>query len=59
MALTFSWKIGVMPGNVFAALLNDRLVAKGTVMEVMIVFFQVRRLATRTADTLTYKCPRG
>ncbi|GLI62166.1 hypothetical protein VaNZ11_004746, partial [Volvox africanus] len=40
LALTFSWKIGVVPSNIFAALLNDRLVAKGTVMEVMIVFFQ-------------------
>ncbi|KAG2495158.1 hypothetical protein HYH03_006766 [Edaphochlamys debaryana] len=40
LALTFSWKIGVVPGNIFAALANDRLVAKGTVMEVMIVFFQ-------------------
>lgn len=40
LALTFSWKIGVMPANVFQAMLNDRLVAKGSVMEVLTVFFQ-------------------
>lgn len=42
LAQTFSWKIGVVPSNIFAAMLNDRLVAKGTVLEVLIVFFQVR-----------------
>ncbi|KXZ51094.1 hypothetical protein GPECTOR_14g77 [Gonium pectorale] len=40
LALTFTWKIGVVPANIFAALLNDRLVAKGTVLDVMIQFFQ-------------------
>lgn len=41
MALTFSLKVGVMPENIFASLLSDRLVAKGTVLEVMCIFFQV------------------
>lgn len=55
LALTFSWKIGVVPGNIFAALLNDRLVAKGTVLEVMIVFFQVRAGAGRAAGWAGYR----
>ncbi len=32
----------MVPSNIFAAMLNDRLVAKGTVLEVLLVFFQVR-----------------
>ncbi|PNW82888.1 hypothetical protein CHLRE_06g298350v5 [Chlamydomonas reinhardtii] len=52
LALTFSWKIGVVPGNIFAALLNDRLVAKGTVLEVMIVFFQEFLAKDTTLDDL-------
>lgn len=40
LALVFSNKIAVLPENVFAAMFNDRLVAKGTVLEVLTVFFQ-------------------
>lgn len=42
LALTFSLKIGVLTENIFSAMLNDRLVAKGTVLEVFTIFLQVR-----------------
>ena len=41
MALVFSTKVAVLPENVFSALLNDRLVAKGTVLELFTTFLQV------------------
>ncbi|MEW5300680.1 MAG: hypothetical protein WDW36_003594 [Sanguina aurantia] len=40
LALTFTLKVGVLPENIFQSMLNDRLVAKGTVLEVITVFFQ-------------------
>ncbi|GFH22330.1 W2 domain-containing protein, partial [Haematococcus lacustris] len=33
-------KIAVLPDNIFGAMLNDRLVAKGTVQEVFTIFCQ-------------------
>jgi hypothetical protein len=41
LALTFVNKISILPENIFAAMLNDRLVTKGTVEEVFTVFCQV------------------
>lgn len=45
-ALMFSpqIKLGVLPENTLTALLNDRLVQKGTVLEFVTVFFKVRPL---------------
>lgn len=40
MALVLQYKIAVLPDNIFAAMLNDRLVAKGTVLEVLTLFLQ-------------------
>jgi len=40
LALTFALKIGVLTDNIFSAMLNDRLVAKGTVLEVFTIFLQ-------------------
>uniref|UniRef100_A0A7S0V4U6 W2 domain-containing protein n=1 Tax=Polytomella parva TaxID=51329 RepID=A0A7S0V4U6_9CHLO len=40
LALTFSMKIIALPENIFSALLNDRLVQKGSVLEVLCVFFR-------------------
>jgi hypothetical protein len=40
----FSQKVGVLPEKMFTALLNDRLVAKGTVLEFITNLFKVRRL---------------
>lgn len=41
LALIFSQKINVVPENILTSLLNDRLVVKGTVQEVLTIFFQV------------------
>lgn len=41
LALVLSLKIAVVPENIFSAMYNDRLVAKGTVLEVLVVFCQV------------------
>jgi hypothetical protein len=40
--MVFSYKLGALPENVLTTLLNDRLVAKGTVCEFITTFFQVR-----------------
>jgi hypothetical protein len=40
--MVFSYKLGALPENVLQTLLNDRLVAKGSVMHFMTTFFQVR-----------------
>lgn len=40
-AMVFSYKLGALPENVLQTLLNDRLVAKGSVMHFMTTFFQV------------------
>jgi hypothetical protein len=40
LALTFHYKIQVSAENIFESLLHDRLVAKGSVLEVITVFFQ-------------------
>lgn len=40
LALVLQYKIAVLPDNIFAAMLNDRLVAKGTVLEVLTLFLQ-------------------
>jgi hypothetical protein len=39
--MVFSYKLGALPENVLQTLLNDRLVAKGSVMHFMTTFFQV------------------
>lgn len=39
-ALVFSQKLGALPENVLSTLLNDRLVAKGTVLEFITNFFK-------------------
>jgi hypothetical protein len=41
LALTFVNKIAILPENIFTAMFNDRLVTKGTVVEVLTVFCQV------------------
>lgn len=51
LALVFSLKLNVLPENVFAALLNDRLVAKGTVRDLVTAFFQ-EYLSKDTMDDL-------
>lgn len=40
LALVFIQKISVVPENIISSCLNDRLVVKGTMLEVMTVFFQ-------------------
>ncbi|KAF6265503.1 armadillo-type protein [Scenedesmus sp. NREL 46B-D3] len=40
-AMAFSYKLGCLPENVLQTLLNDRLVAKGSVMGFVTTFFQV------------------
>lgn len=40
--MAFSYKLGCLPENVLQTLLNDRLVAKGSVMGFVTTFFQVR-----------------
>lgn len=40
LALVFSQKINVVPENIISACFNDRLVLKGTMLEVLTVFFQ-------------------
>mmetsp|Transcript_12741 Transcript_12741/g.22531 ORF Transcript_12741/g.22531 Transcript_12741/m.22531 type:complete len:420 (-) Transcript_12741:347-1606(-) len=40
LALVFTQKIGIMPENLFTAMMNDRLVGKGTMLEMVTVFFQ-------------------
>ncbi|GAX74543.1 hypothetical protein CEUSTIGMA_g1992.t1 [Chlamydomonas eustigma] len=40
MALVFSLKINVQPESIFTSCFNDRLVSKGTMLEVLTVFFQ-------------------
>jgi hypothetical protein len=39
--MAFSYKLGCLPENVLQTLLNDRLVAKGSVMGFVTTFFQV------------------
>jgi hypothetical protein len=41
--MAFSYKLGCLPENVLQTLLNDRLVAKGSVMGFVTTFFQVRQ----------------
>jgi hypothetical protein len=41
VALVFALKLGALPENVLGTLLNDRLVAKGTVLDFVTTFFQV------------------
>lgn len=40
MALILSNKIAIVPENIFSKCFNDRLVSKGTMLEVMTMFFQ-------------------
>jgi hypothetical protein len=44
--MAFSYKLGCLPENVLQTLLNDRLVAKGSVMGFVTTFFQVRSSAS-------------
>lgn len=39
--MVFSYKLGCLPENVLQTLLNDRLVAKGSVLGFVTTFFQV------------------
>lgn len=39
--MAFSYKLGCLPENVLQTLLNDRLVAKGSVLGFVTTFFQV------------------
>ncbi len=39
-AIVFSTKVGVVPENIFQPLLNDRLVAKGTILDFITDFFK-------------------
>ena len=41
LALVFSLKISVNPESILSSCFNDRLVTKGTMLEVLTVFFQV------------------
>lgn len=50
-AMVFSHKLGCLPENVMQTLLNDRLVAKGSVMHFMTTFFQTY-LAKENLDDL-------
>lgn len=50
-AMVFSYKLGALPENVLQTLLNDRLVAKGSVMHFMTTFFQTY-LAKENLDDL-------
>jgi hypothetical protein len=53
-ALIFSMKIGVLPENLFNQMFNDRLVTKGTMLEFITIFFQVRPCPTcLDADAVT------
>mmetsp|Transcript_1455 Transcript_1455/g.3202 ORF Transcript_1455/g.3202 Transcript_1455/m.3202 type:complete len:425 (-) Transcript_1455:625-1899(-) len=58
MALVFSNKIAVVQENIFAALLNDRLVSKGTVLDVLTVFLQ-EFLAKDSMDDLVTNLTKG
>lgn len=58
MALCFSHKLGVLPENVFGALLNDRLVAKGTVLDFTTHFFK-EFLAKDSMDDLVSVLTKG
>jgi hypothetical protein len=39
-ALVFTEKLGVLPDRIFEAMFNDRLVAKGTILQVVTDIFQ-------------------
>ncbi len=55
-ALVFQQKLGALPENVLPKLLNDRLVAKGTVLDFVTTFFQVmQRLSLWCVDGLAYR----
>ena len=50
-ARVFSMKVGVLPDRVLMSLMNDRMVAKGTILEFVTDFFQ-DYLATDNMDDL-------
>lgn len=57
-ALMFTEKIGMLPERIFEALLNDRLVAKGTVLTVVTHIFR-EYLKHSTIDELVALLTRG
>jgi hypothetical protein len=54
LALTFTLKIGVLTDNIFTSLLNERLVEKGTVLEVFTTFLQVMHVLQYRACPCPY-----
>lgn len=52
VALTFTHKIAVVTENVFSAMLNDRLVAKGTMLEVFTIVLQEYLKDTNNVEDL-------
>jgi len=52
-AMVFSYKLGALPENVLTTLLNDRLVAKGTVCDFITTFFQVYLAKENLEDLVT------
>lgn len=50
-ARVFSMKIGVLPDRVLMSLMNDRMIAKGTILEFITWFFK-DYLATDSMDDL-------
>lgn len=61
LALVYSNKIPVVSENVFSALFNDRLVAKGVVLDFLTVFFQVHthRHGRTQQNTRHTRCSRA
>lgn len=56
--MVFSYKLGCLPENVLQTLLNDRLVAKGSVLSFVTTFFQTY-LAKETLDDLVTTLTKG
>ena len=52
LALVFNYKIGVVAENIFNAMFTDRLVVKGTMLDVVTVFFQVQCRSTHSGYLL-------
>lgn len=50
-ARVFSMKIGVLPDRVLMSLINDRMIAKGTILDFITAFFK-DYLATDSMDDL-------
>lgn len=57
-AMAFAHKLGILPENMFMTLLNDRLVAKGTILEFATTFFK-EFLAKDSVDDLVAILSKG